>query len=75
MRFVAQARRARPTSRSSWRCPGVHNVRNALAAIAVGREVGVGDAAIAKALAEFRGVGRRFQRHGDVALDGGGASR
>ena len=45
-------------------------MRNALAAIAVGREVGVGDAAIAKALAEFRGVGRRFQRH-DVAVDGG----
>ena len=37
--------------------PGVHNVQNALAAIAVGREVGVADAAIAKALAEFRGVG------------------
>ena len=52
--------------------PGVHNVHNALAAIAVGREVGVADAAIAKALAEFRGVGRRFQRHGDVALEGGG---
>jgi UDP-N-acetylmuramate--alanine ligase len=49
---------------------GVHNVRNALAAIAVGREVGVSDAAIAKALAEFRGVGRRFQRH-DVTFDGG----
>jgi UDP-N-acetylmuramate--alanine ligase len=52
--------------------PGVHNVQNALAAIAVGREVGVADAAIAKALAEFRGVGRRFQRHGEVALPGGG---
>ena len=48
----------------------MHNVRNALAAIAVGREVGVSDKAIAKALAEFRGVGRRFQRH-DVAIDGG----
>jgi UDP-N-acetylmuramate--alanine ligase len=51
---------------------GMHNVQNALAAIAVGREVGVADASIAKALAEFKGVGRRFQRHGEVALRGGG---
>jgi UDP-N-acetylmuramate--alanine ligase len=50
---------------------GVHNVQNALAAIAVGRQTGVADAAIAKALAEFKGVGRRFQRYGDVALPGG----
>ena len=52
--------------------PGEHNVLNALAAIAVGREVGAPDAAIAKAFAEFTGVGRRFQRYGDVALAGGG---
>ncbi|MGZ5648462.1 MAG: UDP-N-acetylmuramate--L-alanine ligase [Usitatibacter sp.] len=52
--------------------PGEHNVLNALAAIAVGREVGAPDAAIAKALGEFAGVGRRFQRYGDVALAGGG---
>ena len=51
---------------------GVHNVQNALAAIAIGREVGVTDAAIARALAEFKGVGRRFQRHGDVPLATGG---
>ena len=53
--------------------PGMHNVLNALAAIAVAAEVGVPDAAIAKALAEFRGVGRRFQRYGDVALADGGS--
>src|SRR5438552_5027938 len=52
--------------------PGEHNVLNALAAIAVGREVGAPDPAIAKALADFTGVGRRFQRYGDVALSGGG---
>ncbi|HEY2630506.1 MAG TPA: UDP-N-acetylmuramate--L-alanine ligase [Usitatibacter sp.] len=52
--------------------PGEHNVLNALAAIAVGREVGAPDAAIAKALAEFTGVGRRFQRYGDVTIAGGG---
>ena len=52
--------------------PGVHNVLNSLAVIAVGREVGATDAAIVKALAEFSGVGRRFQRYGDVAIAGGG---
>ena len=52
---------------------GVHNVRNALAAIAIGREVGVADHSIAKALSDFKGVGRRFQRFDDVKLDGGGA--
>ena len=52
--------------------PGRHNVQNALAAIAVATEVGVGDAAIIKALAEFRGVGRRFQHWGEgIASDGG----
>ncbi|AXS80832.1 UDP-N-acetylmuramate--L-alanine ligase [Dechloromonas sp. HYN0024] len=48
--------------------PGLHNVLNALAAIAVATEVQVADAAIVKALAEFKGVGRRFQRYGEVAL-------
>src|SRR5262249_53076421 len=52
--------------------PGEHNVLNALAAIAVGREVEASETAIAKALAEFTGVGRRFQRYGDAALAGGG---
>jgi UDP-N-acetylmuramate--alanine ligase len=51
----------------------VHNVQNALAAIAVGREVGVADAAIAKALSEFKGVGRRFQRFGEIPLARGGS--
>ena len=52
--------------------PGQHNVQNALAAIAVASELGVADAAICKALAEFRGVGRRFQRYGEVATADGG---
>ena len=52
--------------------PGVHNVRNALAAIAVADELGVPDEAILRALAEFHGVGRRFQRYGEIpARDGG----
>ncbi|QID17033.1 UDP-N-acetylmuramate--L-alanine ligase [Nitrogeniibacter mangrovi] len=52
--------------------PGMHNVLNALAAIAVATEVGVPDAAIVKALADFKGVGRRFQRYGEVAIPAGG---
>jgi UDP-N-acetylmuramate--alanine ligase len=48
-------------------------VQNALAAIAVGTELGVADAAILKALAEFRGVGRRFQRCGEIRIAGGGS--
>jgi UDP-N-acetylmuramate--alanine ligase len=52
--------------------PGLHNVLNALSAIAVAGELGVADAAVVKALAEFRGVGRRFQRYGDHALPKGG---
>jgi len=52
--------------------PGEHNVLNALAAIAVAREVGAPDDAIARALSGFTGVGRRFQRFGEVALAGGG---
>jgi len=53
--------------------PGSHNVLNALAAIAVAAEVGAPDTAIVKGLAEFRGVGRRFQRHGEAALPDGGS--
>jgi len=53
--------------------PGAHNVRNALAAIAVGIELGVPEAAIVKALMDFKGVGRRFQNHGKVRLAGGGS--
>ncbi|PKO83694.1 MAG: UDP-N-acetylmuramate--L-alanine ligase [Betaproteobacteria bacterium HGW-Betaproteobacteria-11] len=52
--------------------PGRHNVQNALAAIAVATEVGVGDTAIIKALAEFKGVGRRFQRYGEVPAGASG---
>jgi len=52
--------------------PGVHNVRNALAAIAVGLEVGVPEKSIVNALAEFKGVGRRFQRYGELKLADGG---
>jgi len=52
---------------------GEHNVLNALAAIAVGLEIGVAPAAIVAALAEFEGVGRRMQRYGEIPLASGGS--
>jgi UDP-N-acetylmuramate--alanine ligase len=48
--------------------PGMHNVQNACAAIAIARELGVADSATQKALAEFNGVGRRFTRYGEIKL-------
>ncbi|MGZ8256618.1 MAG: UDP-N-acetylmuramate--L-alanine ligase [Gallionella sp.] len=53
--------------------PGLHNVLNSLAAIAVALEVGVKADAIIAALAEFEGVGRRFQRYGEILLSDGGS--
>ena len=51
---------------------GEHNVRNALAAIAIAVELDVSDAAVLQALRQFKGVGRRFQRYGELpAADGG----
>ncbi len=54
-----------PLGRFRVAMPGVHNVRNALAAIAVGLELGVSVPRIAQALAEFKGVERRFQVLGE----------
>jgi len=51
--------------------PGMHNVQNACAAIAIARELGVADSATQKALTEFNGVGRRFTRYGDIQLPNG----
>ncbi len=72
MRFVARSAAA-PDLAIELALPGRHNVQNALAAVVVGREALVPDAAIAAALSAFPGVGRRFQRYGDVAVEGGGA--
>jgi len=52
--------------------PGQHNVLNALAAIGIAVELNVPDDAVLRALAGFKGVGRRFQRYGEVALPHGG---
>ena len=48
--------------------PGIHNVRNALAAAAIATVVGVSDEAIVRGLSEFRGVGRRFTQYGDIPV-------
>jgi UDP-N-acetylmuramate--alanine ligase len=53
--------------------PGNHYVLNALAAIAIASELNVPDGAIIKALKEFKGVGRRFERYGEITVKGGGA--
>jgi UDP-N-acetylmuramate--alanine ligase len=50
--------------------PGRHNVQNALAAIVIGRELGVEFPAIRKALVSFEGVGRRCESHGEVNVGG-----
>jgi len=72
MRFRAVREHSKPLD-VTLNLPGRHNVQNALAAIAVATELAIPDGAIQKALAEFRGVGRRFQRCGEIALQGGGA--
>jgi len=53
--------------------PGNHYVLNALAAIAIASELNVPDISIIKALKEFKGVGRRFERYGEVAAKNGGS--
>jgi len=72
MQFVAHREGEAPLA-VTLNLPGRHNVLNSLAAIAVATELGVADAAIQKALNDFKGVGRRFQRHGEIALTGGGS--
>ena len=75
MRFIAQCRQnGTPKDLDiTLNLAGMHNVLNALAAIAIALEVGVADDAIVAALAEFQGVGRRFQRYGEIALPDGGS--
>jgi UDP-N-acetylmuramate--alanine ligase len=55
-----------PLGEIRLRVPGRHNLQNALAAVAVGLELGLGMRAIADALADFRGADRRFQVRGEV---------
>jgi UDP-N-acetylmuramate--alanine ligase len=75
MQFTVQRRNGvqMPDLRVSLNLPGDHNVLNALAAIAVATELELPDAAVIKGLAEFHGVGRRFQRYGEQPASGGGS--
>jgi UDP-N-acetylmuramate--alanine ligase len=67
MAFTVLREEAAPL-RIELNLPGTHNVQNALAAIAIATELEVADADIQRALSEFNGVGRRFQRFGEVPL-------
>jgi UDP-N-acetylmuramate--alanine ligase len=76
MQFRVQRRSASgdaklPDLELTLNMPGEHNVRNALAAIAVAMELAVPDDAIVRAFSGFRGVGRRFQSYGEIELDDG----
>ncbi|GAA4352450.1 UDP-N-acetylmuramate--L-alanine ligase [Variovorax defluvii] len=70
MHFTAQRRNGvtLPDLDIVLNLPGEHNVRNALAVIAMAVELNVPDEAVQRGLADFKGVGRRFQRYGEVQL-------
>ena len=74
MRFTVQRRNGvqMPDLDVTLNLPGDHNVLNALAAIAVATELELPDAPVVKGLAEFNGVGRRFQRFGEQPARNGG---
>jgi UDP-N-acetylmuramate--alanine ligase len=74
MHFICQRRNgvAMPDLEVTLNLPGEHNVLNALAVIGVCTELELPDAPVLKALAEFKGVGRRFQHYGEVPARGGG---
>ena len=76
MHFTVQRRNGvvMPDLDITLNLPGDHTVLNALAAIAVATELELSDAAMVKGLAEFHGVGRRFQRYGEVAINPADAS-
>jgi len=76
MRFTV-LREGEPPLDVALNLTGEHNVRNALAALAVADELGAPDDAIVAALGEFHGVGRRFERYGEIpvaAAAGAGAA-
>lgn len=74
MRFTVQRRNGvtLPDMEVVLNLAGEHNVLNALSAIAVAVELNIPDEAVLRALAGFKGVGRRFQRYGDLPAKGGG---
>ncbi len=70
-RFTLHLPEDGPSVAITLNLPGRHNVLNALAACAVGWQLGVEPEAMQRALAGFQGVGRRFQMRGELALDKG----
>jgi UDP-N-acetylmuramate--alanine ligase len=72
MKFTAISRRDRSVLDCELNLAGLHNVANALSAIAIAREIGIADEHIARGLATFGGVGRRFQRYGEIPVASGG---
>jgi UDP-N-acetylmuramate--alanine ligase len=73
LRNYGQPEQKFPELKVTLNLPGVHNVQNALAAIAVATELELPDAPIVAALEKFAGVGRRFQSFGDLPATGGGS--
>ena len=74
MRFLARVKSRELSFGVTLNIPGLHNVANALAAIGVAMECGCTIQAIQDGLRGFEGVGRRFQRYGDLPLPDGGAA-
>jgi UDP-N-acetylmuramate--alanine ligase len=73
MRFTVR-QKGYPDTEFVLNQPGMHNVLNACSAIAIAREIGIPDEATAQGLREFRGVGRRFTRYGEIRLAAAGGS-
>ena len=77
MRFTVQRRNEHgqvnaPDLHITLNLPGMHNVLNTLSVIGVAQELGIPDEALCKALSNFKGVGRRFQRYGIHPTQDGG---
>jgi UDP-N-acetylmuramate--alanine ligase len=70
-RFSVESNERRKPLTVELNLPGRHNVLNALAAVAVATELGIGDGPLQRALAEFSGVDRRLQVHGTVTTAAG----
>ena len=70
-RFVARHHESEGSLDITLNLPGRHNVLNALAAIAVARELGVSEESVRAGLAGFQGIGRRFQSYGDLQTPAG----
>ncbi len=73
MQFRVRLPEAAESDDFTLNLPGRHSVLNALAALAIGHELGIAVATLQRGLARFQGIGRRFHQHGELALPGGGS--